>query len=220
MTNAIAQATKYCRDNCAPRGEIRTVTKKQDESNFMVNANIVLFINRGQSYVLIDDQVLLAPGGYHYERNVCHDYDWYFITNPDPPAANPPLVYEGNHLSIRLGNASDPHAAVEMFTSNVGGATAATGTGIGAPTDVEIVPTAATTTADFTIAAGKVYVKIRNVGGLSPANITINGDTVTPGGFIERQITWDGVHRYTLPEYDVVTNGSTVEYYFETNPLI
>ena len=205
------------RDNCQGRGKIRTVTKKKDEVNFTVSANIILFVNRGQNHVLLDDQILIGPGGHHKETNVCHDYKWRFIENTAPPSVNKPLVYNGNHLSIRIGNAP-PGTDMDIYTDNQGAAILSSGND--APTDITLTATNDTIDTDFTVPALSVYVKIRNVGGLAPAVITVNGNEVTPGGIFERQLFWDGVNRYLLPAYDVVTNGSLVEFYYETIPLI
>jgi hypothetical protein len=84
------------------------------------------------------------------------------------------------------------------------------------PNDVVLTNDNGTTTGDFTIPAGKVKVVIENRGGDAFANITVNGDTVAPGGKVEREVIFDGVNRYLLPAFVVVTNGSLVFWSYDT----
>jgi hypothetical protein len=80
------------------------------------------------------------------------------------------------------------------------------------PTDVTVTNVNGETVSNFTITAGKVRVIIENRGGEAPADITVNGTSVTPGQKYEAEIVYDGVNRYLLPAYVVVTNGSLVAY--------
>ena len=140
-------ALKYDRDHCSLRGSIKRVTKRKSEDNFMVNASVVLFLNRGQNYLLLDDQVLIEPGGFHKETNVCTDYSWRFIENLDPPAVNKPLVFPGNHLSIRIGNASESLAMdMDMVKPVAAGNTSTGGT---VPNDINLTAFGNITNADF-----------------------------------------------------------------------
>jgi hypothetical protein len=84
------------------------------------------------------------------------------------------------------------------------------------PTTVNVVNTNGERDTNFTIPAGKVRVILENKGGESFADITVNGTSVAPGQRYEAVIIYDGVNRYLLPEYVVVTNGSLVSFSYDT----
>lgn len=84
------------------------------------------------------------------------------------------------------------------------------------PTDETLTSGGGTGTANTSVPAAANYVKITNKGGLAPADITVNGITLEPGDTFERKTDYDGVNRYILPAYTIVTNGSLVEVYYET----
>ncbi len=77
------------------------------DSQYHVDADLVRFMNMGQSYILIDEQILLKPGQSWTEGDlngygIDHHYQIDFVTNPSPPSVTTYVVYAGNKLRIRL----------------------------------------------------------------------------------------------------------------------
>ena len=205
--NGTVKKLRYERPIESRRGRIKTDTFRKDNAQYMVaNGDVVLFVNRGQNFLLIDEQILVKPGGYFKERNVNHDYSWYFVTNPSPPAVSRPVVFPGNHVSIRVVSGfgmsdSEISNPAEITT----GAISVTTT---PPVDVTPSLIPIDTTADFVVPANAKSVRLENIGGLSPAASTVNGDIVRPGYKLYEKQDWDGVDRLKLPAISVVTNGS------------
>lgn len=87
------------------------------------------------------------------------------------------------------------------------------------PTDVESTVVNDTVVTGFTIPADTHYLKITNLGGDTPANITVNGTDLAPGDFIELQAQYKGNEWLYPPEMVVVNaSGSQVSYYYKYVP--
>jgi hypothetical protein len=95
--------------------------KTENDGSFKVDgAVLVRFENRGQTSVLIDDQILLLPGdsatpGEAFEEGdtagpgIIHPYRIEFVLEPPgekatplPADAKPPYIFPGNYLDIRV----------------------------------------------------------------------------------------------------------------------
>ncbi|MEL6356236.1 MAG: hypothetical protein AAFQ37_04805 [Bacteroidota bacterium] len=89
----------------------RMQRKKNDYSLDLEWAVHVRFMNRGQTPVLVDDQIMILPGesyveGDTYGPGLDHPYKIEFqdagSDGGSTPTENIPFVYPGNHLDIRL----------------------------------------------------------------------------------------------------------------------
>lgn len=95
-------------DNVPQSRQLRVMEHVQSKDNhsFDVVAGSVFFQNQGQSRVKVDE-IVLEPGDSfkdwnHESEAIIHNYTIIFYPNPSPPAADPPLVYSGNRLYIRI----------------------------------------------------------------------------------------------------------------------
>lgn len=92
------------------KGKIRitSLQKSKDDNSFILDGAVLVRItNQGQNYLWIDEQEVLEPGESWIEGDlngpgIHHSYKLQFINNPNPPAANKPLVYPGNFINIRV----------------------------------------------------------------------------------------------------------------------
>lgn len=92
----------------------KTVTK-QDLSFCEDDMVLVRFMNNGQHYVRLDDQIIIGPGEAYVEGDISgpgieHSYQITFATNSTPPTANPPIVYSGNRCEVRILKRKKNHA--------------------------------------------------------------------------------------------------------------
>lgn len=160
---------RYSRDNCAYRAKVRINTIKTNRDNFMVDADCIIFVNRGQNYLLLDEQFVIRPGGWFREKNVCHDYSWRFVTNASPPTADGNLVISGNHVVIRIlnggGESGSDTETFEPAEINTGAISVSTTPATPVVDDPEGELTLATS---ISIPAGKSFVHIINKGNLVP----------------------------------------------------
>lgn len=192
------------------RGRVTQYSFKNNLPSLMIQADCVIFINRGQNYVVIDDMFVLAPGGTMKERNVTNDYQFEFVTNASPPVADGQIVKSGNYLAVRLLN-GDGDVDCDIVMENP--ASISTG-----DITVDITPaTPATQNAEWALitatatvpnSAGAFKVVVTNVSGTESAlfvNIDVNGETVAPGGSITFEVYLDNTTntQYFCPEVDV-----------------
>lgn len=191
---------------------------KDNRNGRPISAAFVEFINLGQTLVFLDDNIPIRPaGGYYSIKNPCFNAKWKFYAINNPPTPDSKFVFAGNKLIIVVHYNHDSLArlvAPDVATSGAGGNVTLDliNTTVGQFGDL--------TTANFAIPVNAVSWSIRNVGGAAPNTITYNGIPLAVGGYRERLQRMDGVYRFIYPQIDVVTNGSQVEYYYETNPLI
>lgn len=174
---------RYSEPQFEIRGKVQKHTFNKGKDHFPVQCDGIIFFNKGQHHLLIDEQALIKPGGYFKERNISHDYNWRFVTNATPPNADGTIVKSGNFVSIRVinGNGGSESELVNPSEVTVAAVTTTpSATGTNATMDFDYVTTG------FTIAAGKKKVKIYNLGGTvgrgAFANITVNGKTLYPDG--------------------------------------
>lgn len=175
---------RYNERHFETRAKVQTFNAYRDKAHFPVQADTIIFINRGQHFLLIDEQFIVKPGGYFKEKNISHDYKWRFVTNANPPTADGTIVLAGNNVKIRVLNGcgqsdSELSSPAEIATGDISVSTTPA-TATPATMDFDY------TTSGFTIAAGKKRVRIYNLGGTvgggAFANITVNGKTLYPDG--------------------------------------
>ncbi len=199
------------------RAKVRKITVKQNSESLKIQADCILFLNRGQNVMLIDEQVVLEPGGYFKERNVINDYSWRFITNATPPVADGTLVLSGNHVVIRILN-GDGESDVSSDTEFMNPAKIDTGditVETAPPVPTNMLAVNDTITTDLGLPAGIIRGKIKNLGGDIMANITVNGQELAPGDEYPIGAFYAGDKLYLPPAYNVVANGSQWSYYYE-----
>jgi hypothetical protein len=84
------------------------------------------------------------------------------------------------------------------------------------PANVNLVAVNDTVTAGFTIPAGAIRGHIKNLGGESMVNITVNGQELAPGDIYPIEAVYKG-DQWLLPPAYVVVNpgGALVSFYYE-----
>lgn len=191
------------------------ITLHERNNNFQgqpIRGAFAEFINVGQTLVWLNRAIPIMPGGGYWSvKNPCFNAIFSFHTVNDPPSTNSKVVMSGNNLVIIIHKNPDSEALLSQLPGNAAA-------GGGTPTELAVTANNDTVTADFTIPADTARVSIRNVGGLSPATAQVNGNDLLVGGEIRSRRFGDGVNIFTPPEYEVVTNGSAIEYYYETIP--
>jgi hypothetical protein len=216
---AIATIPRYSEKqfDSTTRAKVRKITVKENRESLKIQADCILFVNRGQNILLIDEQVVLMPGGFFKERNVVNDYAWRFITNPTPPVADGVLVVSGNHVVVRILNGdgqSDVNSDIDFMNPakiDTGDITVETAP----PVPTAMVAVNDTITTDLGLPAGIIRGKIKNLGGELSANITVNGQELAPGDEYPLGAFYAGNILYLPPAYNVVANGSQWSYYYE-----
>ena len=89
------------------RLKIRRLDKVRSDSHFIVEAQIIRFMNKGNSRIWIDEQEVLEPGEAFEEGDTDgpgfrHSYKIDFIPLDNPPSTDVPAVYNGNMLKMRV----------------------------------------------------------------------------------------------------------------------
>lgn len=90
------------------RIKVRKVTKvTTDEQLIVQGANLIHFFNVGNSRLIIDDTIVVEPGGDYQEADqtgigIDHSYDIRFQAVTSPPTADIPKVYAMNIVKIRI----------------------------------------------------------------------------------------------------------------------
>lgn len=194
----------------------RNIFKKFEES-YPISADVVLFFNHGQSIAVIDETVIVYPGGFFKERNVCNDYQIDFYPIANPREVNIPIVYPENHLVLRAltGINSDADADLVFYPNEINATVS--NTPYESEPLIEVIKEV-TDNEPFSIPAGQLKVEIVNVGpidGFSSTPATINGESLSIGNNIPPfSAILDPVNfkLKTSPAYDIVPNGHIIWY--------
>lgn len=175
--------------------------------------SFVEFINCGSTVVWLDESIPIMPGGYYSCKNPCYDVSWAFDALSSPPTPKSKYIQSGNRLKIRIHKTRDAYAYLSQGLADISTGNITVNTS--PPVATNLVAVNDTIATDLNLPAAIIRGKIKNLGGDSPANITVNGQELAPGDEYELGAFYAGDKLYLPPAYNVVANGSLWSYYYE-----